>query len=309
MNNKHEKPILEIKDLSVKFRRYDQGLRQVELEVISNLSVSVNAGEILAVVGSSGSGKSLLAHAVLGILPSNAISSGFMSFCGQTLSQQKKEELRGQAIALVPQSVTYLDPLMKIGQQVIGVNGTEAAQRQVFKKYDLKPETAAMYPFQLSGGMARRVLVSTAVIGDARLIIADEPTPGLHPAIAEETIKHLRELADEGRAVMLITHELDLAFKVADKIAVFYGGTTVEVANVDDFKKGGDALRHPYSRALWEALPENGFKPIPGFQPYAGQLPGGCLFSPRCQERTEECSNYVEMRELRGGKVRCYHAS
>jgi len=309
MSNQDNTPLLEIKDLSVKFRRYDRGLKQNDLEVISNLSVSVYCGEILAVVGSSGSGKSLLAHAVLGILPSNAITSGMMYYDGQELSREKREELRGHEIALVPQSVSYLDPLMKIGEQVRGVKGSEEAQRKVFQKFELYPDTAAMYPFQLSGGMARRVLVSTAVIGNAQLIIADEPTPGLHPAIAEETIRHLRQLADEGRAVILITHELDLAFKVADKIAVFYAGTTVEVAAVQDFRKGGKALRHPYSKALWEALPENGFKPIPGFQPYAGHLPTGCLFAPRCQERTEECANYIEMRELRGGTVRCLHAS
>lgn len=309
MQSKYKEPVLEINDLSVSFRMYEKGLRQTEMEVISNLSVNIHAGEILAIVGSSGSGKSLLAHAVLGILPENAKSSGTMIFCGEPLNQAARERLRGQAIALVPQSVNYLDPLMKIGSQVRGVNGSESAQNTVFRKYGLKAETAEMYPFQLSGGMARRVLVSTAVIGNARLIIADEPTPGLHPAIAEETIKHLRELADQGRAVMFITHELDLAFKIADKIAVFYGGTTVEVARVQDFIEGGVALRHPYSRALWEALPQNGFKPIPGFQPFAGRLPKGCLFASRCGERSDECSNYVEMRELRGGRVRCCHAS
>ncbi len=302
-------PVLEVEDLSVKFRQYDKGLRQVELEVIRSLSVSINAGEILAVVGSSGSGKSLLAHAILGILPSNAAIRGSMKYCGEELTEKRQQELRGKKIGFVPQAVTYLDPLMKVGRQVRGVNGTIKAQRGLFKKYGLKPEAEEMYPFQLSGGMARRVLVASAVIGEAGLIIADEPTPGLHPEIAEETVRHFRRLADEGRAVMFITHELDLACRIADKITVFYGGTTVETATAEEFIKGGGALRHPYSRALWEALPQNGFKPIQGYQPYAGDLPEGCIFLPRCRNKSEKCLICPAMRELRGGSVRCHHAT
>lgn len=302
-------PVLEIKDLSVKFKQYDKGLKQIELEILTKLNLKLYAGEILAVVGSSGSGKSLLAHAILGILPTNGIMTGSMNYCGQELTSRRQKELRGKEIALVPQSVTYLDPLMKIGSQVRGVDGSREAQRKVFKKYGLNLEIEEMYPFQLSGGMARRVLVSTAVISNAQLIIADEPTPGLHLAVAQETIRHLRELADEGRAVMLITHELDLAFKVANRIAVFYGGTITEVAPVDDFIKGGEALRHPYSRALWKALPQNGFEPISGVQPYAGHLHAGCNFAQRCHLKTDECKSELEMRELRGGTVRCFHAT
>lgn len=302
-------PVLKIKDLSVKFRQYDHGLKQIELEILTNLNLDIHAGEILAVVGSSGSGKSLLAHAILGVLPSNGVVSGSMAYCGQELTWSRQKELRSKEIALVPQSVTYLDPLMKIGAQVRGIAGSGEAQKKVFKKYGLKSEIEEMYPFQLSGGMVRRVLVSTAVISNAKLIVADEPTPGLHSAVAEETIRHLRELADEGRAVMLITHELDLAFKVANRIAVFYGGTITEVAPVEDFIKGGEALRHPYSRALWDALPQNGFKPILGTQPYAGHLHTGCIFAQRCPLNTEECKKQIEMRELRGGTVRCCHAT
>ena len=119
-----------------------------------------------------------------------------------------------------------------------------------------------------------------------------------------------RELADEGRAVILITHDIDLAFEFADRVAVFYAGTTVETAPAVDFKTGPEALRHPYSKALWRALPQNGFEPIPGFQPYAGNLPEGCLFAPRCPYRTQECVRQVPpVREIRGGEVRCCHAT
>nr|WP_242833698.1 ABC transporter ATP-binding protein [Desulfosporosinus youngiae] len=302
-------PVLEVENLSVQFRMYDRGLRQRDLEVISQLDVSIEAGEILAVAGSSGSGKSLLAHAILGLLPGNAGTSGRIKFCGQTLTPELQKKLRGQEMALVPQSVTYLDPLMRVGKQVRGEKGTEAQQQQAFARYGLGQEAGRKFPFQLSGGMARRVLVSTAVINDTKLIIADEPTPGLNPEIAEETLRNFRELADQGCGVMLITHDIDLAFKVADRIAVFYAGTTVEIAPAGDFVKGGDALRHPYSKALWNALPQNGFTPIPGTQPYAGSQLSGCRFAPRCSDRTAECTGDIPMRSVRGGKVRCVHAT
>ncbi|CVK18903.1 MULTISPECIES: ABC transporter ATP-binding protein [Sporomusa] len=311
MANNDTVPVLDIQNLSVKFRMYDKGLRQSELQVISDISLNIKAGEIVAVAGSSGSGKSLLAHAVLGILPKNAIVNGSMQYCGTELTPQAQANLRGRDIALVPQSVSYLDPLKKVGPQVQGLYGTKAQQSQVFKRFELSEETAEKYPFQLSGGMARRILVSTAVISDAKLIIADEPTPGLSPEIAETTMKFFRELADEGRAVMLITHDIDLAFMFADRIAVFYAGTTVEVAPVADFIQGGDALRHPYSRALWNALPQNGFKPIAGGQPYAGSLKCGCPYAARCCHSSVECTTAktIKMQKVRGGEVRCCHAT
>lgn len=303
-------PVLSVEDLSVKFRMYTGGARQHDLEVISNLSVSIYAGEVLAVVGSSGSGKSLLAHSILGILPGNASISGNMEYCGQPLTKETQKKLRGREIALVPQSVSFLDPLMHMDSQVIGTHATKEKQRKIFKRYQLDESVEKMYPHQLSGGMSRRVLVSTAVIGDAKLIIADEPTPGLSPDLARETLQNFRELADQGAAVMLITHDIDLAFQIADKIAVFYAGTTVEVAPVEDFLGNGDALRHPYSRAFLKALPQNEFQGIPGFQPYAGNLPKGCLFAPRCPHCTKECREKLPpMQKIRGGKVRCIHAA
>lgn len=306
-----KKPILTVKDLSVSFHMYDTGLEQYDLQVISDLTLDVCPGEIVAIAGSSGSGKSLLAHAVMGLLPENAIVRGEISYKGKALGQQDKEELRGRELALVPQSVNYLDPLMKVEAQVRGGKGgraKEAAQKEIFRRFQLEGRVENLYPFQLSGGMARRVLVSTAVLSGAEVIIADEPTPGLDLEMAMEALKVFRELADEGKAVVLITHDIDLAFHVADRVAVFYAGTTVEMASAEDFRTGPKALRHPYSKALWEALPQNGFKPIPGFQPYAKYLPKGCLFSPRCPYKTAECEKKIPMREVRGGYVRCIHA-
>lgn len=304
--------LLEIHNLSVSFRMYDQGLEQTDLKVISDLHLTVKPGEIVAVAGSSGSGKSLLASAILGILPENATVQGHLHYKGKNLNAQMQKELRGKEIALVPQSVAYLDPLMKVGAQADGHLKPRPTQKRrgLFKRFGLPQETEKLYPFQLSGGMARRVLVSTALITDAELIIADEPTPGMSLSQALEALKMFREMADEGKAVILITHDIDLAFEFADRVAVFYAGTTVETAPASDFRTGPQALRHPYSKALWNALPQNGFHPIDGFQPYAGNLPKGCLFAPRCPYKTAECTEKVPpVQEIRGGEVRCYHGA
>ena len=270
-----QKSLLEVSDLSVSFRMYDSGLEQKQLPVISSLSLKVLPGEILAVAGSSGSGKSLLASAILGILPGNATVSGSLRFDGEPLTPERQAKLRGTEIALVPQSVAFLDPLMKVGAQVDGHRKPRPTERRrkLFRRFGLPEQTERLYPFQLSGGMARRVLVSTALLTSARLIIADEPTPGMSLEQAEEALAMFRAMADEGKGVVLITHDIDLAFHIADRIAVFYAGTTVETAPAADFRQGPEALRHPYSKALWRALPQHEFRPIPGFQPYAGNLP------------------------------------
>ena len=289
-----KEPILTVKDLSIAFHMYDKGLEQYDLKVISNLDLDFYP--------SSGSGKSLLAHAVMGLLPENALLSGTIAYKGKILDQADKEKLRGKELALVPQSVAYLDPLMRIGTQVSGKGAPKkkvTLQKKIFQRLQLKENVEKLYPFQLSGGMARRVLVSTAVLSGADVIIADEPTPGLDLEMALETLKIFRELADEGKAIVLITHDIDLAF---------YAGTTLEIADANDFLEGPEALRHPYSKALWKALPQNGFEPVPGFQPYAKYLPGGCLYFPRCPHRSDECEKKIPMKNVRGGRVRCIYA-
>jgi peptide/nickel transport system ATP-binding protein len=309
----HVMALLEVKDLSVSFTQYSGLLRKRTVRVIDSLDLSADAGEIVAVIGSSGSGKSLLAHAILGILPDNAQVSGMISFQGEPLDAARQEAIRGREIALVPQSVTYLDPLMRAGTQVrAAVRGKNAAeeQRKAFRRYRLSEQVEQLYPFQLSGGMARRVLASTGVVSGARLLVADEPTPGMQPADVQESLAWLRELADQGSTVILITHDIESALTVADKVAVFYAGSTVELARTEDFAGEGTQLRHPYSRALWKALPQNGFVPVPGSQPPPHQLPSGCLFAPRCSLASADCfADRPPIRELRQGKVRCVHAT
>lgn len=306
-------PILEVENLSVSFKQYTEGLKHKKSTVISSLDVTIEEGEILAVVGASGSGKSLLAHAILGILPSNAIMSGVIKYAGEELTPARQRVLRGSEIALIPQSVNYLDPLMRVGSQVrtsVKNGNAQATQREVFNRYHLKTDVEKMYPFQLSGGMARRTLLATAMVSGARVIIADEPTPGLDSVVISEALNHLKEFADNGCAVMLITHDIESALKIADKIAVFYAGTTVEISPVEHFSGKGEQLRHPYSKALWRALPQNDFIPIAGSQPHPSQLPSGCLFAPRCEVATPNCEKARPgMRNLRNGMVRCDHAT
>ena len=309
-----KEPILSVKDLGISFSQYTKGLRRRELEVITNLDIDLYEGEILAVVGSSGSGKSLLAHAILGILPDNATPEGNIIYKGKTLTLKDKEKLRGREIVFIPQSVNFLDPLMKVSKQVkISIENKEEAnkrQRDIFNKYGLDKKVDNLYPFELSGGMARKVLLSTALVSDCKVIIADEPTPGLDEKSLNEALKDFRNIADSGCAILMITHDIEAALKIADKIAVFYAGTTLEIANVNDFKGDGKNLRHPYSKALFNALPQNGFKPIKGSQPMPNELPKGCLFQDRCECISEKCRLIrPNARMVRDGMVRCLNAT
>lgn len=309
-----KEPILSVKDLGISFSQYTKGLRRRELEVITNLDIDLYEGEILAVVGSSGSGKSLLAHAILGILPDNATTEGNIIYKGKSLSLKDKEKLRGREIVFIPQSVNFLDPLMKVSKQVkISIENKEKAnkrQRDIFNKYGLDKKVDNLYPFELSGGMARKVLLSTALVSDCKVIIADEPTPGLDEKSLNEALKDFRNIADSGCAILMITHDIEAALKIADKIAVFYAGTTLEIANVNDFKGDDKNLRHPYSKALFNALPQNGFKPIKGSQPMPNELPKGCLFQDRCECISEKCRLIrPNARMVRDGMVRCLNAT
>lgn len=303
----NRKKILEIEELSVSFLQYEgKTSRQSWLPVISGLSVAVRERELVAVVGSSGSGKSLLAHAILGILPYNAKVSGTMKFQGELLDEKKISELRGNEIAFVPQSTLYLDPLMTVGKQVCGKRGKNGGGKleKLFRRYGLPDGTEKKYPFECSGGMTRRILLSTALMENPRLIIADEPTPGMDLALAKKSMEDFRKFADEGNGVLLITHDIELALEVADRIVVFYAGKTVEEAPVSDFDSE-ERLRHPYTKALWRALPQNGFTPLDGTQPYVKDMPVGCPFGPRCGWYQEKCKGEIPMVKAGSGSVRC----
>jgi peptide/nickel transport system ATP-binding protein len=307
--------LLEIDRFTLTFHQYEAGLRRLRLPVITGLDLRVDAGELVAVVGSSGSGKSLLAHAVLGLLPGNAVEGGTMSYDGAPLDARRREQLRGTEIALIPQSVGFLDPVARVGRQtaraaeLVGHTDPAGATRGAYRRLDLPEGTERRHPHELSGGMARRVLTATATIGAPRLVLADEPTPGLHEAVITETLQGLRRLADVGAAVVLITHDLLRAVEVADRVAVFYAGTTVEDVPADAFAGQGERLRHPYSAALWQALPQQGFVPLPGAQPPPTALPPGCLFADRCPLVIDDChAARPAARQVADSLVRCIRA-
>ena len=195
---------------------------------------------------------------------------------------------------------------MKVGKQVQGTAGKKAGglQKKLFKRYGLPENTEEKYPFECSGGMTRRILLSTALMGNPKLIIADEPTPGMDLELAKKSMKDFRKFADEGNGVLLITHDIELALQVADRIVVFYAGKTVEEAPVSDFDSE-ETLRHPYTKALWRALPQNGFVPLAGVQPYVKDMPEGCPFGPRCGWYQEHCREEIPMVQAGCRSVRC----
>lgn len=257
--------MLEVENMCLSFARYRSLLRREWLPVLNGVNCQVKKGELVALIGASGAGKSLLAHAVLGILPRTAQVSARMVFEGQPLTAQLQKTLRGKRIALVPQAITYLDPTARANRQVAwaaqaaNASNTDAKNQACTEllRYGLPEIAHVRYPHQLSGGMARRVLTAIATVSNADLLIADEPTSGLDPEVCHMALSHLRALADEGRGVLVITHDLDSVHHVADRIVVMKDGRTVETVDAQTFSKGN--AQHPFTQALYRALPQNGF--------------------------------------------------
>ena len=259
--------LLQLDDVSVGFERYaGRGVlapRETRF-VMEHLSLSLHEGEILALVGASGSGKTLIADTIMGLFAANAQVTGRVWFDGDAMDERSLTPLRGNRIAFVPQSVESLDPLQRVGRQIErlaqGMTKQEARarRRELFARYRLDEETARCYPFELSGGMARRVLLIGALMNRPRVIVADEPTPGLDMELAVRAMDDFRAFANDG-GVLLITHDIELALRVADRIAVFQDGTVVEETAVASFASP-DLLQHPFSKALWHALPEHGME-------------------------------------------------
>ena len=299
---------LEINNLSVFFDMYG---KKKNVNVISDLSLKARKGEILAVVGASGSGKSVLAHAIMGILPKNAVVTGDIYYRGEKITENTIKEMRGKNISLVPQSTSYLDPIMKVGSQVaLGKNESFVKKKKkAFKKYDLSEADENLYPFQYSGGMIRRALLSTVEQTEPTVIIADEPTPGLDRDLAYKTLRYFRDFADKGKAVIIITHDIDIASEYADRLAVFYSGTIVEITKAENFLKGEKYLKHPYTKALFKSLPQNGFVVESGVNPFLGQFKSKCVYFDKCQKACEKCSLDIPVWNFPddSGFVRCVY--
>jgi ABC-type glutathione transport system ATPase component len=253
--------LLEVRHLQISFRMYEKGLVQRDLQTVSDISATIRRGEILAIAGSSGSGKSLLAHAILGLLPYNASMSGEILFRGELLNHRNIRRLRGRSISLVPQAVTWLDPLRRVRDQLKGKKIGKEERAEIADQFRLSTRDLDKYPFQLSGGMARRILIAAALLSGADLLIADEPTPGLSKELAQDILGKLRAYAMRGKGVLLISHDIDLVCQTADRLAVFHRGVLLDTLPVKDFQAG--KLHHPFTLALWRALPQNGFSPTP----------------------------------------------
>ncbi|EFY03296.1 ATP-binding cassette domain-containing protein [Streptococcus dysgalactiae] len=253
--------LLSIKDLSITFTQYGRFLKPLQSTPIRSLNLEVKKGELLAIIGASGSGKSLLAHAIMDILPKNATISGDMFYSNQLLTSRRIKQLRGKAITLIPQSVNYLDPSMKVKHQVrLGISkNAKMTQEKLFQQFGLKESDGDLYPFQLSGGMLRRVLFTTCISDTLSLIIADEPTPGLHPDAQQMVLEQLRSFANHGISVIFITHDIIAASQIADRIAVFKKGKVIETAPASFFSENGDQLQTEFARNLWRSLPQQQF--------------------------------------------------
>ncbi|NNK01529.1 MAG: ABC transporter ATP-binding protein [Desulfatitalea sp.] len=309
--------MLEINNLSIAFKRYNGWLGRTELRPIRCLDLEIEQGRIVSVVGESGAGKSLLAHAILGLLPANARVSGELRFDGHALTPGRIRRLRGREIALIPQSTGFLNPLKPVGAQVARaarLSGKSAGQAlsardSAFAQYGLDDAVKTMFPYQISGGMARRVLTAAATVGQARLILADEPTSGMDGDNSRKALSSLRALADQGRCVLLITHDIEAAIAISDSVAVFRNGVTIEAAAAADFKSI-DGLRHPYTRQLVSALPEKKFiGAVNGRVPITRNGGQGCAHYGECPLETQICYQSAPHRkQIRNGWARCHHA-
>ncbi|WP_212719657.1 ATP-binding cassette domain-containing protein [Blastococcus sp. CCUG 61487] len=262
--------VLEVRGLEVDFVQYERGLRRRVVRALTGMDLSAAPGEIVALVGASGAGKSLLAHAVLGLLPPNAVERGVVALDGQPLEPAARRRHAGHDLTLLPQAASFLDPVSSVGRQVrrsaelAGRPDPRAAAAAALERRGLGREVLRLYPHELSGGMARRVLLAMATLHEPRVLLADEPTTGLPADVVRTTLAEFRAMADGGCAVVLITHELRAAVAVADRVVIARDGRTLDTADPAAFTGDGAALAHPYTRALWQALPGNGFSVAEG---------------------------------------------
>jgi oligopeptide transport system ATP-binding protein len=325
--------VLEVDDLHVQFRT-DSGL----VRAVNGLSYTVAAGETLAILGESGSGKSVSAQAIMGILdmPPGEITKGRIWFEGRNLLEQSAEEqrkVRGPGISMIFQdALSSLNPVYSVGFQIgemfrahRGTSRKEAKKLAVELMERVRIPAAAQrindYPHQFSGGMRQRVMIAMAIALDPKILIADEPTTALDVTVQAQVMDLLKDLQREtGMGLVLITHDLGVVNEVADKVAVMYAGAAVETGTVDDvFSQPA----HPYTEGLMNSIPQVEMKggrlqPITGQPPNLARIPSGCSFHPRCAHRRlgaaarpgEECS--VDVPPLRpvlpGREAACHYS-
>ncbi|MGW1670006.1 ABC transporter ATP-binding protein [Streptomyces sp. NPDC002324] len=301
-------PLLEVRDLHVEFHTRDGVAKAV-----NGVNYSVNAGETLAVLGESGSGKSVTAQAIMGILdmPPAKIPQGEILYRGQDMlkmSAEERRKLRGTTIAMIFQdALSSLNPVLSVGYQLgemyrvhLGLSKKAAKAKAIELMDRVKIPAAAArvndYPHQFSGGMRQRIMIAMALALEPDLIIADEPTTALDVTVQAQVMDLLAELQREFHmGLILITHDLGVVADVADKIAVMYAGRIVEQAPVHEIYK---RPAHPYTKGLLESIPRLDQKgqelyAIKGLPPNLLHVPTGCAFNPRCPQVQDICTTEI----------------
>ncbi|MGW5660246.1 ABC transporter ATP-binding protein [Streptomyces sp. NPDC003758] len=296
--------LLEVRDLHVEFRT-----REGIARAVNGVGYAVDAGETLAVLGESGSGKSVTAQAVMGILdtPPGRITGGRVLFQGRdllTLKEEERRRIRGAGMAMIFQdALSALNPVLTVGDQLgemfvvhRGMSKKDARARAIELMDRVRIPAARQrvrdYPHQFSGGMRQRIMIAMALALQPALIIADEPTTALDVTVQAQVMDLLAELRREyGMGLVLITHDLGVVADVADRIAVMYAGRIVESAPVHDIYK---SPAHPYTRGLLDSIPRLDRKgrrlyAIEGLPPSLTHIPPGCPFHPRCPLARDVC--------------------
>ncbi|WP_018381817.1 ABC transporter ATP-binding protein [Wenjunlia vitaminophila] len=297
-------PLLEVRDLHVEFHTRDGVAKAV-----NGVTYDVSAGETLAVLGESGSGKSVTAQAIMGILdmPPGKISQGEILFRGRDMlrmSGEERRKIRGQKIAMIFQdALSALNPVLSVGYQLgemfrvhQGASRKEAKAKAIELMDRVRIPAARQrvgdFPHQFSGGMRQRIMIAMALALEPDLIIADEPTTALDVTVQAQVMELLAELQNEYQmGLILITHDLGVVADVADKIAVMYAGRIVETAPVQDIYR---RPAHPYTKGLLESIPRLDRKgqelyAIKGLPPNLLHIPPGCAFNPRCPRAQDVC--------------------
>jgi oligopeptide/dipeptide ABC transporter ATP-binding protein len=317
-------PLLEVTDLRVRFTRAGR-----TVHAVNGLSYRLAPGRMLAIIGESGSGKSVSSRSLMGLLPPTAQVSGSARFDGTELVGLPEREMRrrrGADIAMVFQDpARSLNPTMRIGAQITEairahaqVDKSTAKERAIellqLVRLPAPERRFHEYPHQLSGGMRQRVMIAIALAGRPRLLIADEATSALDVTTQAQIMELLVELQQQlGMAVILISHDLALAASYADDVVVMYGGRAVERAPAATLFA---SVRMPYTRALLGAIPllerpaHTELPVVPGQPPDPAALPAGCPFRPRCGSATDECATAPPFTEHEPGHWwACWHAS
>ncbi len=320
--------LLEVEQLQTHFRTPDGVLRAVD-----GLSLKIEAGQTLAIVGESGCGKSVTAMSILRLIPEPpGRIAGAIRFQGRNLleiSQRELRAIRGNEISMIFQEpMTSLNPVLTVGRQIRetlrlhqGLS-RNAAQERALEMLTLVgiPEPKrrlSEYPHQLSGGMRQRVMIAIALACNPKLLIADEPTTALDVTIQAQILDLMRELKQRvGAAIMLITHDLGVVAEVADQVVVMYAGRKVEEASVGNLFR---APRHPYTQGLLGAVPKLGssltgtetrLAEIPGLVPSLKQRIEGCVFAGRCSKATDVCRSIAPALEEKAAQhfAACHYA-